>query len=381
MKRQISLILLLFFTIQIYGGPVEHTVRGLVINQEDGNPIAGVNVLIQGTGIGTSTASDGSFSINLSSGQDVLLFTHVAMLPQEVFVGERDSTVVVMEQVGYQMDEFVITALGISRERKSLGYATQELRGVELERIPSDNLLAVLSGRAAGLQVRNTFNTGGSVNVIMRGHTSFTQNNQALIVVDGVPFNNDMQNSSGQIAGRYGFDYGTAASDLNPFDIETVNLLKGAAATALYGARAANGVLIITTKKGKRTKPGMQPFEVNFRHQLSTGFIDKSTFPRYQQQYGAGYGPYYGESPFAGFELIWDVNGDGNLDFTVPTTEDASMGQAFDPDFYLFQWDSYDPASPNYMTKTPWVAAEHGPAYMFETPLKPYYRHRCVGRK
>ncbi len=364
------LLLLIPCSSSLQAGEQRRLVTGTVIHAEYGHYLEGVNIVVSGTSLGTSTDSDGSFRIQLSPGQDVLLFTHVGMQRKEVFVGDRDSLLVLMAAAGYQMDEFVITALGISRERKSLGYAAQEIRGQELQRIPTDNLLANLAGRSAGLQVRNTHNTGGSVNIVMRGHTSLTQNNQALIVVDGVPFNNDMVNSTGQVAGRYGFDYGTAAADLSPFDIESATVLKGSAATALYGARAANGALIITTKKGERAEAGTKPWQVNLHHSLSVGFADKSTFPRYQRAYGAGYGPYYGEHPFAGFERIWDVNGDGQLDYTVPTTEDASMGQAFDPDFYLFQWDAYDPASPNYMTKTPWVAATHGPSYMLENPLK-----------
>ena len=233
MKLFAPFLLILRITINSLLHAQERSVSGTVLRAEDGSALEGVNILVSGTSTGTSTDSEGSFRITLSPGQDVLLFTHVGMQRQEVFVGDRDSLLVLMHVAGYLVDEFVITALGISREKKSLGYATQEIRGEQLQQIPAGNFLSTLAGRSAGLQVRNSHNIGGSVNIVMRGHTSLTQNNQALIVVDGVPYNNDMNNSSGQVAGRYGFDYGTAAADLSPFDIQSATVLKGAAATAL----------------------------------------------------------------------------------------------------------------------------------------------------
>ncbi|MCO5266057.1 MAG: TonB-dependent receptor plug domain-containing protein [Lentimicrobium sp.] len=150
-----------------------------------------------------------------------------------------------------------------------------------------------------------------------------------MIVVDGIPINNDNSNNSGQLTGRSGYDYGNSAADINQNDIESVNVLKGAAATALYGSRGANGVIMITTgARGTSSKK----MNVNINSSITTGFVDKSTFPAYQQNYGAGYGAYYyGDDPYGGFELVYDVDGDGRLDLTVPTYEDASMGQKFDP--------------------------------------------------
>jgi len=346
------------------------TITGKVTSSQDGLGIPGVTIQIKGTTIGAITDIDGNYAINVSPSHKTLVFSYVSMKTTEVAIGTQTKIDVVMEQDVVQIDEVVVTALGISREKKSLGYATQEVGGDELSTVKRDNFINSLSGRAAGVQIRSTNNMGGSSNVVIRGNSSLTQNNQALFVVDGVPVNNDNTNNTGQISGRNGFDYGNAASDINPDDIESMNILKGAAATALYGARAANGVIIITTKKGKKQLGGKKAFGVTVSSSITTGFLDKSTFPAYQKEYGAGYGTYYyGDAPYGGFEYFWDVDGDGVTDYTVPTYEDASMGQKFDPSFSLYQWDSYDPASPNYHKKTPWTAGANGPEYFFQNPL------------
>ncbi len=345
-------------------------ITGKVTSSQDGLGIPGVTIQIKGTTIGAITDIDGNYSINVSPSHKTLVFSYVSMKTTEVSIGTQSTINVVLEPDVVQIDEVVVTALGISREKKSLGYATQEVGGEELSTVKRDNFINSLSGRAAGVQIRSTNNMGGSSNVVIRGNSSLTQNNQALFVVDGVPISNDNTNNAGQISGRNGYDYGNAASDINPDDIESMNILKGAAATALYGSRAANGVIIITTKKGKKQLGGKKAFGVTLSSNITTGFLDKSTFPKYQQEYGAGYGTYYyGDAPYGGFEYFYDVDGDGVTDYTVPTYEDASYGQKFDPSFSLFQWDSYDPASPNYHKKTPWVAGANGPDYFFQNPL------------
>jgi TonB-linked SusC/RagA family outer membrane protein len=368
--RKITLLLVLLLLVAAGGAFAQsRAITGRVTSSQDGLGIPGVTIQIKGTTIGAITDIDGNYAINVLPEHRTLVFSYVSMKTLEVAIGNQTSLNIVMEPGVFQIDEVVVTALGISREKKSLGYATQEVGGDELNTVKRDNFINSLSGRAAGVQVRSSNNMGGSSNVVIRGNSSLTQNNQALFIVDGIPINNDNTNNAGQISGRSGFDYGNAAADINPNDIESMNILKGAAATALYGARAANGVIIITTKKGKKQIGGKKAFGVNVNSSITTGSIDKSTFPKYQLEYGAGYGPYYGDDPYAGFEYVWDVDGDGVIDYTVPTYEDASMGQKFDPSFSLFQWDSYDPASPNYHKKTPWTAAANGPDYFFETPM------------
>ena len=369
MRKFTLFLAFILIGMQIYAQ--NRDITGTVISSDDGLPIPGVQVLIKGTSLGTITDLDGKYTIQVS-GTDanaVLVFRFVGMVTTDVAIGDKTTIDVSMDPDVLNIEGVVVTALGISREKKSLGYATQEISGDEINQVKSDNFINSLSGKAAGVKVQNTGNMGGSSNIIIRGNSSITGNNQALIVVDGVPINNDVSNTKDQVRGRAGYDFGNAAADINPADIETMNILKGAAATALYGSRAANGVIIITTKKGERTMAKKRVYGVGISSNVTTGFIDKTTFPVYQQGYGAGYGPYYGDEPNTGLEMIYDVNGDGNLDLTVPTYEDASMGQAFDPNLMVYQYDSYYPESPNYQKATPYVAAgDNGPISVFETP-------------
>ncbi len=345
-------------------------VRGTVTDAKDGTPLPGVSIVVKGTLTGTVTDITGKYALTVPAGYNDLIFSFVGMLTKEAKIDGRAVIDVALEDDVVGLDEVVVTALGISREKKSLGYATQEVSGQELSAVKSDNFINSMSGRVAGVQVKSTNNMGGSSNMIIRGNSSITGNNQALFVIDGVPVNNDNTNNSGQISGRSGFDYGNAAADLNPNDIESVNVLKGAAATALYGSRAANGVVMITTKKGSKTMGKTKRVGVSISSNITTGFVDKTTFPKYQTGYGAGYGAsFYSESEYPGFELVYDIDGDGNLDFTVPTYEDASMGQKFDPNVSVYQWDAFFPSSPNYLKATPWIAAENGPEYFLQNPL------------
>jgi TonB-linked SusC/RagA family outer membrane protein len=369
-KSTIMLVFLLFAGVN-FAFAQSRTVTGKVTSSQDGLGMPGVSVVVKGTIVGTTTDIDGVYTISVLPAHKALIYSFVGMTTKEVALGNQTTINVVLDPDVFQIDEVVVTALGITREKKSLGYATQEISGAELNTVKSDNFINSLSGRSAGVTVKANGNIGGSTNVIIRGSSSLTQNNQALFIVDGVPINNDNTNNAGQISGRNGYDYGNAASDINPNDIESMSVLKGAAATALYGARAANGVILITTKKGTKAIGAKKGLGVAINSNVTTGFVDKSTFPKYQQEYGAGYGQfYYSESDYPGFENYYDVDGDGQLDYTVPTYEDASVGQKFDPSITLYQWDSYDPASPNYMKKTPWVApGDNGPAYFFDNSL------------
>ncbi|WP_347373057.1 SusC/RagA family TonB-linked outer membrane protein [Aequorivita sp. Q41] len=333
----------------------EKTISGTVAD-DTGLPLPGVNIIIKGTSTGTQSDFDGNYTINAATGQ-TLVYSYVGFETQEIAVGASNKIDVAM-QAGSALDEVVVTALGVSREKQSLGYSTQEVGGEDIATVKGNNFTNALSGKVSGLQIKRNNNFGGSTNVVIRGNTSLTGDNQALFVVDGIPISNRNTNSAGQTqaSGNY-YDYGNAAADINPDDIESVNVLKGAAASALYGSRAANGVIIITTKKGKKGKG----LGVTINSNAQVGFIDKSTFAEYQNQYGPGYGDDY----FT-FE---DIDGDGNDDQVGNYGDDASYGPAFDPNLYIYQWDSFDPDSPNYLRKTPYVAAENGPLSFFETPV------------
>jgi TonB-linked SusC/RagA family outer membrane protein len=287
------------------------------------------------------------------------------MRTQEI-VASSSSINVKMKDDAVELEGVVVTALGIKREKKSLGYATQEVKAADLKSgTAGGNFLNDLSGKVAGVQIRRNNNFGGSTNVVSRGVKSLTGDNQMLIVIDGVPVNNSNTNSRSQTNGRgTTFDYGNTATDINPEDIESVNVLKGAAASALYGYQAGNGVLLITTKKGKSGKKGMG---VTFASEAIFGSIDKSTFVEYQNKYGAGYGLYYGPNEDSYFNED-DIDGDGNVDYLVPFTEDASYGAPFDGSL-VYQWDAFTPYSPNYNQKTAWKNAKNGPITFFETPV------------
>jgi TonB-linked SusC/RagA family outer membrane protein len=367
--RKFTLFLALMFFIGMQVTQAQtRTITGTVTNADDGSTIPGVSVVVKGTTYGTTTDLDGKYTLNVPEDATSLIFSFVGMKTTERSIGAGNVINVVMEPEATAIEGVVVTALGISREKKSLGYATQEIAGDELNTVKGDNFINNLSGKAAGVQVKNNGNMGGSTNILIRGASSITGNNQALIVVDGVPVNNDNTNNAGQILGRSGYDYGNAAADIDANNIESMNVLKGAAATALYGSRAANGVILITTKKGKKSVGGAKIMGVTINSNVTTGFVDKTTFPKYQTEYGAGYGPFYSDTEWPGLEYIYDVDGDGNIDLTVPTTEDASMGQEFDPNLMVFQWDSYDPANPNYHKATPWVNSPNDPIEFFETP-------------
>jgi len=339
-------------------------VAGKITSSEDGSALPGVNVVVKGTTNGTVSDATGSYSISAPA-TGTLVFTFIGLTTQEVPINNRTTVDVLMAQDVQQLSEVVVTALNIPREKASLGYATQQVKGDAVTQAKDQNFMNSLSGKIAGVQIRRNNNFAGSTNVVIRGNKSVTGNNQPLFVVDGVPIDNTTGNTANQRAGRYGFDYGNAASDINPEDIESINVLKGAAASALYGSRAANGVIMITTKKGKK-RSGVG---IALSTGVTIGKIDKETFIDYQKNYGAGYAmpsfEYYGPDGF--FEE--DINGDGVVDKIVPTLEDGSYGAPFDPNLNVYHWDSFVPESPNYNKAYPWVAAKHTPVDFFETQV------------
>jgi TonB-dependent SusC/RagA subfamily outer membrane receptor len=353
------LVLLIVLVAQISFAQ-ERVVSG-VVSDNAGMPLPGVSVLVKGTQSGTQSDFDGKFSIKATSSQ-VLIFSYVGMKTQEI-TASSTALNVKLESDSQELSEVVVTtALGIKREKKALGYATQEVKGEAVSNVKSSNFVNSLSGKIAGLDIKSSGTLGGSTQVIIRGNNSISGNNQALFVVDGVPIDNSNTNTTDQVRGRGGYDYGNAASDINPDDIEAINVLKGAAATALYGSRAANGVIMITTKKGKSQKG----IGVTYSSSFTAGTADAETLPKYQNKYGAGYGPYYDSAD--GYFGLADVNGDGINDLTTPFTEDASYGAAFDPNLLVYQWNSiYPQLKDTYGKATPWVAGKNNPNYVWGT--------------
>jgi len=365
MRKILALLAILLFHIAAVAQ--NRTITGKIIDQ-NGAAIEGASVVIKGTHTGTAAAANGTFTISAKAG-DVLTITAVNYAPQEITIGDESNLTITLQQQVATINEVVVTALGIQRRRNTLPYAAQVVTNSEVTKTRTDNFANALSGKVAGLYIKQNNNLGGSTNMVLRGYKSITGNNQALIVVDGIPVNNSNYNSSSQQQGFAGYDYGNAGADINPDDIQSINVLKGAAATALYGSRAANGVIMITTKKGKR---GLG-ITVNLGG--STGSMDKSTWIKYQHEYGAGYYDpdyyTYSDAPPSPDSHFWyfDANGDGTDDLVVPTTEDASFGAKFDPNLSVYQWDAFDPSSPNYGKPTPWVAAKNDPTSFFQNPL------------
>lgn len=334
------------------------TVTGQVRDSK-GDPVPFANITVKGTNTGASADANGNFSIQVQEGQ-TLVFSSASFAEQEVVVGTSANISVTLEQQG-ALQEVVVTALGVRRAKNTLPYAAQQVRGDEVTNVRQSNVGAALSGKVSGLEIRQGNSLGGSTNIVIRGVKSLQNTNQALFVIDGVPIDNSITNSANQVTGRGGYDYGNAAADINPDNIETINVLKGAAASALYGSRAANGVIMITTKKGKKG------LGVTINSGLIFGSIDKETYAKYQNEYGAGYATtgYGGPPPNGGF-FYFDANGDGVDDLVVPTSEDASYGQKFDPNLMVYHWDAFDPSSPNYRRARPWVAAANTPVEFFE---------------
>ncbi|AEE19805.1 SusC/RagA family TonB-linked outer membrane protein [Dokdonia sp. 4H-3-7-5] len=329
MKTKFSgiLTLLLAFVVQVSFAQL--TVTGTV-KDDTGVPLPGANVLLKGTNTGTQTDFDGNYSIEAEQGQS-LVFTYVGFTDQTILVG-TSSTINVTLAAGDALDEVVITALGISREKKSLGYSTQEVSGEEIAETRNPNALNSISGKVAGVQISNaTGNLGGSTRVVIRGASSITGENRPLIVVDGIPLDNSNYNSSTTQSGGGGRDYGDAGFDINPDDIATMNVLKGGPAAALYGSRALNGVILITTKSGKKGRA-----EVTVNSGIT--FETVNILPKIQKLYGGG----AGDASTIGQAGFNQATINGTTYDVVDYGTDESWGPRFEGQQVL-HWDAFDP--------------------------------------
>ena len=343
------------------------TVTGTV-RDANGNPVPFATVTIAGTNTATQADANGAFTLNNVADNAQLAISSAGFAPQTIAASGNLSTITLQRGEG-QLSEVVVTALGIRRTRNQVPYAAQQISGADVAQTRTSNFAQNLSGRVSGLEIRQANTLGGSTNVVLRGVKTISGSNQALFVIDGVPVDNTNTKSidpttgvSQQSTGRGGYDYGSAISDLNPDDIESITVLKGAASTALYGSRGGNGVILITTKKSARG------LGITVNSSIGIGNYDKATFPKYQKEYGGGYGNYYGPNGDAFMDSA-DVNGDGVLDPVVPFYEDASYGARFDPNAQVYQWDSFDPSSPNFGKPHTWLPAANTPETFFQTAV------------
>lgn len=348
--RKITLLLALLCTFAWQAVNAQSKqITGQVTSAEDGLGIPGVSVVVKGTTIGSTTDIDGNFSIQTQS-STVLVFSFVGMKTQEVKVGNSTTLNIVLASSAIDMDEVVVTALGITREKKALGYSVQDVKGDLLNQTKEDNIVSSLSGKIAGVQISgNSGNMGGSARILIRGANSIAGNNQPLFVIDGVPFDNSNYNGSSTASGGGGYDYGNMAADINPDDIDNVSVLKGGTAAALYGSRAANGVIMITTKKGKNKKG------IGVSIKSGVNFDQVSIIPDLQREYGGG-------------SSISQVDIDGKTYNVMNYGLDESFGPKYDPNLMVLQWDAFDPAfADDYLKPRAWVAPKNDVKDFFET--------------
>ncbi len=246
----------------------QRTISGRVVSSDDGSALPGVNVLLKDTQTGTVTDSDGRYTINASGESVVLVYSFIGFVTAEVDAAGRSVVDVTLTADVTQLGEVIVTAFGIAQEKKSIGFAAQEVTGSEIVQSREANVVDALNAKVAGVQVvRQGGSAGAGSSILIRGTSSVSGNNQPLFVVDGIPINNDFKTNFGTSSG---VDYANRAIDLNPNDIENISVLKGPAATALYGIQGGNGVILITTKKGSRGSKGLT---VDFSSNFSTDRI------------------------------------------------------------------------------------------------------------
>ena len=296
-------------------------VSGTVTSSDDGEPVVGASILVQGTKTGTVTDVDGNFQLTAPEGSE-LKVSYLGMKTKNVKAAA--SLKIVLQSDNRTLDDVVVTALGVSREKKALGYAVSEVKGSDLikSRGGVSNPVNALQGKVAGLQISSSSGSmGGSSKIIIRGASSLSGNNQPLFVVDGVPIEGTDYNATETARGAGGYDYGNLVQDINPDDIENISVLKGAAASALYGSRASNGVIMITTKRGQKDQG------LGVEYSSTVGFETVTKLPKLQSQYGGGYG-------YAG-DYAYGEEGDDfkttTVNGTAYTIPDYGMDESWGP--------------------------------------------------
>lgn len=331
-------------------------VTGQVISAEDNQPVIGAAIVVKGTTIGTITDFDGKFSLDVPNDAKSVMVSYVGLKGREIPITAVMN--IKLESDSHALDEVVVTAMGISREKKSLGYAIQEVGSEELTKAGQINVTGALSGKVAGVQV-NQFggSVGASSRISVRGNSSLAADQQPLIVLDGVPIANDTQRSGDNTYN--GVDYGSGLNDINPEDIESMTVLKGGSA-ALYGMRAGNGVILITTKSGKKGSGVKVSYDGNFT-------IDRiSTVPKLQNSYGQGNNGdewhWKHNAPDLSYQEYAEQYGFNWVDGTNGINDfyDESWGPRLDAGLNLVQYDSNG-------QKAPWVSRPNNIKDFFQT--------------
>lgn len=348
-RNLMATFLLLLVAIPMTGQSRE--VRGTVFEPDGVTPVFGATVVQKGTTNGTSTKNDGSFIINISGQNPVLEIQFLGYVKEEITVGDQALIRVVLQEEAIEVASVVVTALGLTREEKSLGYAVTKVGNEDITQTVSTNWLNGMSGKVAGLTFAGA-NTGpiSSMRVTLRGDQSLNYgSNEALFIVDGVPIRSGTTATSSSSSytnsgSDFPVDYGNGASDINPEDIETVSILKGPAATALYGSRAANGAIVITTKSGRRDKG------IGVTVNSSVAVETPGYWPDFQTQYGSGSDMGIEEFNF------WTLNPGlvGTTDFPQRNLSRYAWGEEFSSDKLRYQYEGKDWET-GLITKTPFV--------------------------
>ena len=346
MKTKFSgiLTLLLAFTVQI--AFAQSSVSGTV--SDAAGPLLGANVIVKGTNNGTQTDFDGNFTLSNVNATDVLVISYVGYTTQEVPVGNQTTFTITLE--ADSLEEVVITAQGIKREKKALGYSIATVSGDDLEQKPEQDVTRALLGKASGVQIVQTSGVAGSgTNVVIRNYSSIGGNNQALYIVDGVPFSNDTNSQGGAFVGNNG---SSRSLDLDPNNVESVSVLKGLAAATLYGSAGRNGVILITTKTGSRNDSAKKN-EITVSQSY---FVDEvASLPDYQNEFGNGFdqafgwffsnwGPSFQRDGVAGFGSQAAIDDNGTLEHPYSTAAAATgIPQDF-PEFAgaRYEWRPYN---------------------------------------
>lgn len=335
-------------------------ISGKIVDAEDQSPVIGAVITLKNSSKGAVTDAEGNFKINAPA-NGILNITFIGYKPTSIVIGSQLSLTIPLQKDNKALNEVVVTALGISKQSKAIGYAVQTVNSKQLTQAPDPNLINNLAGKVAGVVITNGgAGVGSTSRIVIRGENSFNGTNQPLFVVDGVPinnetfFNNAVENSSSQ--GTWAeVDWGNGAAEINPNNIAKVTILKGSTAAALYGSRAANGAVVLTTQKGSEEKGKMG---VTFN--TTTTFESPLKLPHLQNQYGAGVNAY----PLSGTPNTYSfVNGAGASENNIP-----NWGLKFDPSSKVIQFDS--PAGDGYQagdlvarginsglkpTATPWI--------------------------
>lgn len=362
--KTILLILLLVFTpVIVYS---QSQVKGKVTDQNN-QPLIGATVLVKGTSEGTVTNELGEFSFitkKTLQPKDIIFCSYMGYQSKEIFFTDRDQSIVLIEN-STELSGVVVTALGIKREEKGLGYSTSRIVGEQISNTNPNNWSSALSGKIAGLSILSPGGPLSSTRVSLRGDVSLNADgNNALIIVDGVPMSSPQSNPGvaygAGTAAELSVDYGNGFSDINPNDIENIQVLKGAGATALYGTRAANGVIMITTKSGNSQKKGIG---VTYSSNYSTE--EAMRFPDYQYEFGQGLPSYIGKAgtEYAGnLYYSYGASPDGN---SSTSGTSSAYGAKFDKDQLYYQ---FDPATQARATEaTPWIPYRNNRSDLFQT--------------